>query len=368
MIGGIIGAGVFGLPYAFSKSGVAIGLLELLVIGAFLLVLQLMFAEVAIQTPGKHRLTGYIDHYLGRAWKWVGIVAMSFGIWGAMLAYMVIGGDFLSTLFSSTNGGGSVVFSFLIAILTGFMIYGGLRRASRVETVVVCALLFLFVFIIFACLPHLRFENFISLDATKAFLPYGVVLFALTGLGIVPEMKDVLGVKHKHLLAPSIVLGMSLIIILYVFFSLSIAGVTGAQTTQTAFDGLIPYLGNGFGAITSILGALTIISIYSILGVELMNTFKFDFRISHLVAWLMVVLVPVALFAFGVREFIGIIGFVGAVFNGVLGILVALCYFKMRRSPVCVTSHCINFPAPLTWVLVAIFGVGIIAEIIVTIM
>lgn len=368
MIGGIIGAGVFGLPFAFSKSGIAIGLLMLLVIGVFLMVLQLMFAEVALQTPGRHRLTGYIEHYLGRTWKWVGIIAMSFGIWGAMLAYMVIGGDFLSTLFSPNLVSGSAVYPILIAILTGAMIYGGLRRASRVEAIVVCVLLFLFIFIILSCLPNLSFENFITSDATQAFLPYGVILFALTGLGIVPEMKDLLGVKQKHLLAPSIVLGMSLIIILYVLFSVSIAGVTGAQTTQTAFDGLIPYFGYGFGALTSALGALTIVSIYSILGVELMNTFEFDFRIPHRVAWLMVVIVPLALFAFGVREFIGIIGFVGAVFNGVLGILVALCYFVMRRSPVCTTSHCINFPALLTWVLIAIFSVGIAAELIVSLL
>ena len=56
MIGAIVGVGVFGLPYAFAQSGVGIGLLELLVLGGCLTVLQLMFAEVVMATPDRHRL------------------------------------------------------------------------------------------------------------------------------------------------------------------------------------------------------------------------------------------------------------------------------------------------------------------------
>ena len=94
-----------------------------------------------------------------------------------------------------------------------------------------------------------------------------------------------------------------------------------------------------------------------------MNTFQFDFKIPHPIAWVLVVCVPVSLFALGVREFIGIIGFVGAVFNGMLGIMVVLIYFKMRRRNGRALAHCINFPSPLVWLLVAIFGIGIVVEV-----
>jgi amino acid permease len=44
MIGAIVGVGVFGLPYAFAQSGVALGLVWLIAIGGLLTCLQLMFA------------------------------------------------------------------------------------------------------------------------------------------------------------------------------------------------------------------------------------------------------------------------------------------------------------------------------------
>ncbi|MDG1950529.1 MAG: aromatic amino acid transport family protein, partial [bacterium] len=52
MIGAIVGVGVFGLPYAFSQSGFPLGIIELIVVGGLLVIMQLMFAEVAVQTPG----------------------------------------------------------------------------------------------------------------------------------------------------------------------------------------------------------------------------------------------------------------------------------------------------------------------------
>src|SRR3989338_4596065 len=100
MIGAIIGVGIFGLPYAFAQSGFAIGLLELFILGSFLTILQLMFGEVVVQTPGTHRLVSYIGLYLGPVWKWVALLAFDLGIWGAMLAYMVVGGEFLHALLS----------------------------------------------------------------------------------------------------------------------------------------------------------------------------------------------------------------------------------------------------------------------------
>jgi hypothetical protein len=73
--------------------------------------------------------------------------------------------------------------------------------------------------------------------------------------------------------------------------------------------------------------------------------------------------VPIILFAAGLREFIGIIGFVGGVFGGLLGILVTLSYWFMRRRGLCRPHHCINFPAPLTWIIIVIFAAGILLEV-----
>jgi tyrosine-specific transport protein len=367
MIGAIVGVGVFGLPYAFSQSGFGIGLLELVLIGIVLTVMQFMLAELVLQSKKNHRLVGHVKEQLGTAWSWVTLVAMLFGIWGAMIAYMIIGGRFLHILLNPVFGGAEIVYSFIVAGIGSLLIYKGLRFASKIEIVIVLALLFLFLFIIAASVPHIQAENFFSMDLSKAFLPYGVILFSMAGIGIVPEMEDVLGRKHRNKLGMAILAGMAVIGLLYASFSFVVVGVTGAATTPAAFDGLIPVLGPTFGIIATFLGSLTILSIYMVLGIEMLNTFRFDFKMKYFQAWLLVVSVPVILFLVGVREFIGIIGFVGSVFGGMLGIMIALSYWKLKKSPWCKTHHCLNLPIPLVWLVALLFFGGMIYQVYTTI-
>lgn len=364
MIGAIVGVGVFGLPYAFAQSGVALGLLELLLLCAALTILQLMFAEVIVQTPGRHRLVSALHVYLGDRAKWVALVCMACAVWGAMQAYMVVGGQFLS-LMTGAVGDAAIQHAYVIGIVASMLIWGGLRLASRIEVLVVILLLFLFVFVIFASLPHISASALFTLHSSQWFFPFGVLLFALSGFGIVPEMKEVLGVRHKRELARAIIVAMSVIGVLYGLFSVAVVGVSGSATTPIAFDGLT-VLGNTFGFLAPLLGLITVISIYLILGIELLNIFKFDFRLSHLHAWLLTTLVPIFLFAFGVREFMTIIGFVGSIFGGILAILIARSYEVMRGKGLCKQPQCINFPTPLTRMLMVVFLIGIILEIIQT--
>ncbi|MBI4592461.1 hypothetical protein HY733_03380 [Candidatus Uhrbacteria bacterium] len=364
MIGAIIGVGVFGLPYAFARSGFALGLLELLFLGGILVTLQLMLGEIVAQTPGHHRLVNYVGMYTGKFWKWVTLVTLSFGVWGAMLAYMVVGGTFLHLFLSPILGGSPVVYAYVLGGTASLLIFGGLTFAARIEYLVVGALLFLFTFIILASVPSIEVSHFTTLNLEKFFIPYGVILFSLAGMGIVPELKDVLGKKHQQQLAPVIVVAMSIIITLYALFAFAVVGVTGPETSSMAFDGLVPTLGDTFRVVATLLGSLTILSIYMVLGIELLNTFKFDFDLRHRTSWFIVCAVPIILFAVGMREFIDIIGFVGSIFGGILGILVALSYWSMRRRGLCQPHHCINFPAPLTWLVILIFSTGIIWEVV----
>jgi len=362
MIGAIVGVGVFGLPYVFAQAGFAVALLELLAIAILLTILQLMQAEVAIQTPGKERLAGFVRHYMGKQWSWLAVAALSASIWGAMLAYMIVGGNFLFLLLSPLFGGTETIYSLIIALFASLLIYRGLQFASRIEVTIVGALLLLFLFIILVSLPHIQFSSYHSTASPNFFLPYGIILFSLAGVGIVPEMREVLGKRLKSRLGHAVMIGMAIIVLLYILFSATVIGVTGANTTPVAFDGLVPVLGNTFRVVSTILGTLTILSIYFVLGIELLNTFRVDFRLPHKLSWFLVTSVPVILFLAGAREFIQVIGFVGSVFGGALGILVVLTYLKMKKSPLCRERTCLNFPNVLAWGIILVFFLGIIFE------
>ena len=366
MVGAIVGVGVFGLPFVFQQAGFSVALLQLLLMAVFLTVLQLMQAEVALQTKGRHRLVGYIREYLGERCSLIAVVALSGALWGAMIAYMIVGGNFLFLLASPIFGGTEFLYSFILVGVVGILLYRGASFVSRFEVFVVGALLFLFLFVVLACIPHIHPQVYLHVSSKNAFLPYGIILFSLAGVGIVPEMMDLLGKQSRAQIGKAIMWAMGLILLLYILFTAAVVGVTGAATTQVAFDGLVPVLGDTFRVVTSLLGIITILSIYVVLGMELINMFRLDFKMNHKQSWLLVMAVPIILFLIGAREFIQVIGFVGSVFAGSLSILVCLMYLKLKRSPWCKQHHCLNFPDALTWLLIALFVAGIIFAIVTT--
>ncbi|MFH1404618.1 MAG: aromatic amino acid transport family protein [Patescibacteria group bacterium] len=310
LIGAIVGVGVFGLPYAFAQSGFVVGALVLVVLAGFMAAMQLMFTEVVLQTPGKHRVVGYIRYYLGQRAAWLGLIAFALSTWGALLAYLLVGGKFLNTFLSPVFHGSEFVYSCLLFVVAAYFIFRGLKFASKLEIGIIIVLLTLFLFIIATALPHVQISNLAGVNFKEIFVPYGVILFALGGIGIIPDMKDVLGKKVKQL-PHAVMIGLVVTTLLYFLFPFVIVGVTGAGTTGAAFDGLIPVLGGAFGSVASLLGSLTIFSIFMVLGIELLNSFKYDFKLHHITAWLLVVGVPFILFLAGIRDFISVISVVG---------------------------------------------------------
>ena len=366
MIGSIVGVGVFGLPFAISQAGFPLGLLMLFLIAGMMTGMQLMYAEVAIQTEGDHQLVGYVREWLGETWSWIAVAALFSSLAGAMVAYLIVGGRFLHILLEPLMGGSEAVYALGLGVVAGFFIHKGLQFASRMDAVIVSGLLFLFLFVVLAAAPHIEVSNLAVVPQKGLVTLYGVILFSFAGTGIVPEMKKVLGKKQWHKLPLAVLLGMGIILWLYASFSFAVVGVTGQATTETAFEGLIPVLGQGFGVVGALIGSLTILSIYTILGVIMKDTLVVDFNMKKTPSWLLVAGAPLVMFLLGLREFIGIVGFVGAVFTGLTGIIIVLMYEKMRASPVCAGEEkkCLDVPSIIPWLIIFVFAVGILAEII----
>jgi tyrosine-specific transport protein len=362
MIGGVVGVGVFGLPYAFAQSGWGLGFLILLILGFLLLLLNLMYSEVVVQTSGRHRLVGYVKKYFGLSWSRIVAGLFILLAWGAMLAYMMVGGNFLTMLFSPFIQIPPLVFQLAIAAIVAVMTFGGIRKLAKIEVAVIGALLFLFTFMILSAFPSLEWRNVSTIHWSGWFAPYGVIFFALSGLGVIPEMKDILGSRAKEL-PHAVIIGQAVIILLYALFTLAVVGVTGSLTTEVAFDGLASMFGRTFSLAGSLLGAVTVISIFSIVSVEMQDVWRFDFGVSRRLAWGLASGVPVFLLILGFNRFVDLIGFLGAVFGGLMGIFVVIMYEKMRQSGACEIHHCLKIPSIAAWLLVAIFAGGIIQTI-----
>ena len=99
LLGMIIGAGMFALPYSISKVGLFWGSVIFLVVLVLSILLHFLYAAIIYTTPGKHRVLGYMKAYLGPRASFIMAIFTFLGYYGAMLAYGILGGIFLKTLF-----------------------------------------------------------------------------------------------------------------------------------------------------------------------------------------------------------------------------------------------------------------------------
>lgn len=363
MIGAIVGIGVFGIPYTFAQAGFFVGLAQLIVVGVLLVLLQLLYAEVTIQTPGHRRTVGLAEKYLGKNWKYVLSITVFATAWGAMMAYIIVAGEFLFALLGPTLGGTPFVYSLGFAALESVFLLFGLRKISGAETYVIVILLLLFGAIIAIGLPNVEVTNLMSVNWSKFVLPYGVVLFAMGGLSILPEMHEILGEKYELKLRSAIITAMGIIMVIYALFALAVVGVTGANTTDESILGLGAALGPTVSLLGALLGIITLVSIFVIVGIQVKDTLMHDFKMHSMLAWLATISVPIILFVLGIRQFIDVLSFTGAVFSAMTGIVIILVFEKMRDT-IGKRRKIFHLPKWVSYLLGGVFILGAVVEVV----
>ena len=116
LMGFIIGAGILGIPYVVAKSGFLTGLIDIILIGVVVLFLNLYTGEIALRTKGSHQLTGYADKYYGKVGKYLMTFFMIIGLYGALIAYTIKEGQFLSAILNPIIGGTPLIYSIIFLL------------------------------------------------------------------------------------------------------------------------------------------------------------------------------------------------------------------------------------------------------------
>ncbi len=322
LTGAIIGAGVFAIPFVIANAGVLTSLAYFLVLGLITLSIHLFLADIVVFTKGKHRLAGYAEKYLGKRGKIITTVATLLGSLGALLAYLILSGKFLSLLLPISALQATLVSWVLFSV---FLFFG--RKLISILNFWAEALLFLVILIIFGfALPEVSLSNFVLTDKAFLFLPFGVLLFSLVGWSAIPEVADML--KSKQKLKKAVLVSFLISSSFYLAFGLVIAGVSGKLTTEEAFSGLALFLGKKIILLAALFGLLNIVDSFLIVALYLRNTLRLDWKVPTLVSFLIVSLTPLALFLAGVNSFISVVGVVGVLTGLVEGIIICLIYQK----------------------------------------
>jgi tyrosine-specific transport protein len=357
LIGITIGAGIMGIPYVISKSGLVVGMLHILVIGFLMLFVNLFLAEIVLRTRGNHQLTGYAAKYLGNAGKGLMAFSMVIGVYGALLAYLIGGGSALGSIF----GGDIFWYGILFFALGSFIIFRGLDFVKGTELISVAVLLVLVFFIIAVNFMNINPGNF-SIGDGDIFLPYGVILFAFIGTSAIPEMRQELVYNYKEM-KKAVILGTLIPIAVYLLFGLSAVLVGGAGTTEVASIGLGKALGPGMVVLTGLFAVFNMATSFIILGLALKEMYHYDLKFSNAKSLVLALGVPLIIFTLGFRDFIAPLSIAGSLTGGIDGILIVLILWKAREKSDRKPEFTVGFIYPLSILIILMFLLGIAHEI-----
>ena len=352
LTGTIIGVGLFSLPYITSKVSFWVMLGYFLVLGALVILIHSFFGELALKTPDFKRLPGFAKFHLGNWGQNLAYISTILGTFGAILAYLIIGGEFLTELLSPIFGGNSLIYTIFYWALGTILIFFGIKIISKVEIFDLIAFFIILVLILLKGFSYFKIENlFPSPDFSQIFLPYGPILFSLWGADLIPEVEEMLG-ENKKLLPKIILISILIPVIFYLLFIFAILGISGQKTTESALIGLRDILGQGIVLPMLLFGILTTFTSFIALGLTLKKVFLYDLKIGKTVSWAITCFFPLLLFLVGIKRYIPVISFAGGIMLGVDGVLILLMYRKVQVKNL------------LVYPLILIFLVGIIYEII----
>lgn len=363
LAGTIIGVGLFALPYITVRVGIWVMLGYFVALTAIVILIHLFFGQVALHTKDFLRLPGYAEIHLGRWGKRIALFSMILGFWGTILAYIVVGGEFLHNLASPVLGGSYFFYSLLYFSAGAALIFFGIKAISKIEfwgLVLFFAVLF---GVFLRSADILNFGNlFLKLGGrNELFLPYGAILFSLWGAALIPEVEEMLG-GRKNLLGKIIAAAVLVAALVYIFFIVLIVGITGAQTSQEAIVGLGNALGDSIVSLMLLFGILTTFTSFIALGLTLKKVFWYDLNINKNISWAIACLTPLLFFWLGFQDFIVIIGFVGGVTLAIEGVLIILMYRKLvvERQEERIGLEKFYF---LIYPLIAVLALGVIYEV-----
>ena len=326
LIGTIIGAGVLGIPYVVAKSGFLLGFLNIAILTFAVLMIHLYYGEVVLRTKGHHQLSGYAGKYLGKWGKRIATFSLIFGIYGALIAYIIGEGDVLSAIFGVSPLFASVIFF----IFASAIVYAGLKTISRFDFYLMSVAIIFCLTICAFLIPKVSLANLSTIDVSYAFYPFGVVLFALIGMSAVPEVHSILAHDQKYF-KRAIMFGVLFSAVFYMIFAFVVVGALGTGTTDVATIGIGLATSPTMIIFANLFAVLVMATSFLSLGIALTDMYHYDFKFHRFAAFALSCIVPLVLFLIGVKNFISTIAIAGAMTGGLDSILITLMFWKAKK-------------------------------------
>ncbi len=325
----VIGAGMFSLPQIFARSGVAVGIAYLILIGIVVSLIHKKYTEITEVEGDDKRFPEYAEKYLGEGGKVLGSITSIIGIIFSLTIYVALSGSFISAIFPALPETAGAIMFFVAASL---FISAGITSFAALDSI----LFGLIAIIVFAIAITGAMKGDFSavtskiIDPVNILLPLGPVLFALNGRAAISSIKEYFRKKgyDKKNLSKAIVIGTIVPAVFYGLFSLGIIALSGSGISADAVSGIshMPYW---FIAGFAFLGVITLITSYIFLGLELKDILQRKFHSGKILAFILSAGIPLALYLSGMNNFEMLIGIAGGIFIALEMIMIVFMYRVM---------------------------------------
>lgn len=331
LAGTIIGAGIFSLPFVFNAAGILTGLFYLAVFGLVYILIYFFYGDLILRTPGEHRFVGYAKLYLGNSGFWaaifIGLVQLLF----VLTIYLVLAPSF-SKLFISD---GYLYHLLAFWLIGSIAILFDIKRIAALEFLITLGIIGIILFVFglgFKNIFYVNWGNF-DLSQVRDFALVGPVLFSLSGSLAVPEVISYFRESKTPLvyLKKSLVLGSFLPALVYAGFVIGILGLS-AIPSEDAVSGLIDKVPAAVLVLMGILGFLSLISSYIVIGLNSRRIFEYDLGLPGLVSRGLVIIIPLILYFSGFQSFIGLVDFIGSVFLPLESIFIIFMWLQANKK------------------------------------
>lgn len=334
LAGGIIGAGVFSLPFAFASAGLITGFFYLAIATGVYVLLHLIYADVLIQTPGEHRFVGLSRQYLGRG---AGAFAVLLGVAQMVFVltiYLVLSKSFIALI---TPVGNAQQHIFIFWLLGSAAIFLKLKRLALSELLVTISVVGIIALIFILGIFHGDRIAATPLLASPRYwlVPLPAILFALSGRVVIPTVVRFLrgqnnGEDKRRQIFKVIAWGTFIPALVYGLFVLGTIGLSGG-VSEDAVSGLVGQLSPALLAVIGALGLLSLWSSYILVGLDVYETLKFDLNMGVIRRLLIVVVAPLILYACGFTSFLTLVSFVGGIFLVFEGLFIIAIYRRLHK-------------------------------------
>lgn len=332
LISSIVGVGMFTLPFISIQTGL------LTIIGYFIILgfiqhwLHKLYAEIILSTKKQHRLPGYAEKYLNKSSKKIVLFLSMFSGYGALLAYTIIGGDFLFQLLSPYFGGSVILYTILLLAIRSLVTLFGFAWVTRAEVILTGGLIGSIIVIGAIASGQGLANNLILFNQHNVMLAYGPVFFAVSGMLAVNDICLIMK-KEKEKIISTLRTGIIISISIMVLFTVAIASISGTLTSPDALSGLKSFIDPIFYGVLLVIGLVTVTTAFFAVAEAMEEMYIWDYKIKKYWAWFLVSVIPLLLFLAGAKDVTQVIAITGALSGGLLGAFYLVLALRVKSKP-----------------------------------